>query len=75
MPRIYSGIYGLGSCDFRPEATLGTYDDTRGKIKRQDGKHKYDGESYFNQGINHPDNVRSTETPSLLPKDAIAVSP
>ena len=73
MPRIYSGIYGLGSRDFRPEDILGAYEYTQGKIKRQDGKHKSDGESYFTLGINHPYNVRSEETPSLLPKDAIAV--
>lgn len=73
MPRIYSGIYGLGSRDFRPEDILGAYEYTQGKIKRQDGKRKDDGESYFTLGINHPYNVRSTETPSLLPKDAIAV--
>ncbi|MBT6767784.1 MAG: oxidoreductase, partial [Opitutales bacterium] len=73
MPRIYSGIYGLGSRDFRPEDILGAYEYTQGKIKRQDGKHKSDGESYFTLGINHPYNVRSEDTPSLLPKDAIAV--
>lgn len=73
MPRIYSGIYGLGTRDFRPEDILGAYEYTQGKIKRQDGKRKDDGESYFTLGINHPYNVRSTETPSLLPKDAIAV--
>ncbi len=73
MPRIYSGIYGLGSRDFRPEDILGAFEYTQGKIKRQDGKHRDDGESYFTLGINHPYNVRSKETPSLLPKDAIAV--
>lgn len=73
MPRIYSGIYGLGSRDFRPEDILGAFEYTQGKIKRQDGKRKDDGESYFTLGINHPYNVRSQETPSLLPKDAIAV--
>ncbi len=73
MPRVYSGIYGLGSRDFRPEDILGAYEYTQGKIKRQDGRHKDDGESYFTLGINHPYNVRSEETPSLLPKDAIAV--
>lgn len=73
MPRVYSGIYGLGSRDFRPEDILGAYEYTQGKIKRQDGKSKDDGESYFTLGINHPYNVRSEETPSLLPEDAIAV--
>lgn len=73
MPRVYSGIYGLGSRDFRPEDILGAYEYTQGKIKRQDGKGKEDGESYFTLGINHPYSVRSEETPSLLPEDAIAV--
>ena len=73
MPRIYSGIYGLGSRDFRPEDILGAYEYTQGQTKRQDGKGKNDGESFFTLGINHPYTVRSKETPSLLPKDAIAV--
>ena len=68
MPRIYSGIYGLGSRDFRPEDILGAFEYTQGKIKRQDGKHKDDGESYFTLGINHPYNVRSKETPPCCPK-------
>ena len=75
MPRIYSGIYGLGPREFRPEDILGAYEYTQGKIRRQDGKHKDDGESYFTLGINHPYNVRSTETPSILPKNAITVNP
>ncbi len=73
MPRIYSGIYGLGSRDFRPEDILGAYEYTQGKIKRQDGLGKEDGESFFTLGIHHPYAVRSAETPSLLPEKAIAV--
>lgn len=73
MPRIFSGIYGLGSRDFRPEDILGAYEYVQGKAKRQDGKSAADGESFFTLGINHPYNVKSNETPSLLPQDAIAV--
>lgn len=73
MPRIFSGIYGLGSRDFRPEDILGAYEYSQGQIRRQDGKAKDDGASFFTLGINHPYNVRSAETPSLLPKNAIAV--
>ena len=58
MPRIYSGIYGLGSLEFRPEDTLGAYEFAHGKIRCQDGIQKDDGESYFTLGINHPCNVR-----------------
>ncbi len=62
MPRIYSGIYGLGSRDFRPEDILGAYEYTQGKIKRQDSKHKRDGESYTEalslKGNKNPDRDR-----------------
>jgi len=73
MPHISTGIYGLGSRDFRPEDIIGAYEYTRGEIKRQDGKCLADGASFFTLGIDHPYNVRSTETPSLLPKDSVAV--
>ena len=73
MPRIISGIYGLGSRDFRPEDVIGAYEYTHGQTKRQDGQTIYDGASFFSLGIDHPYNVRSEEPPSLLPEDAIAV--
>ncbi|MDG2167978.1 MAG: 2-oxoacid:acceptor oxidoreductase family protein [Opitutales bacterium] len=73
MPRIFSGIYGLGSRDFRPEDTLGAWQYATGKIKRQDGKHRDDGASFFTLGIDHPYRVVSKETPSLLPEGSIAV--
>lgn len=73
MPRIFSGIYGLGSRDFRPEAVIGCYEYATGAIKRQDGKGAEDGESFFTLGIDHPYEVRSEETPSLLPDKSIAV--
>lgn len=73
MPRIFSGIYGLGSRDFRPEDTIGAWQYATGKIKRQDGKHRDDGESFFTLGIDHPYRVVSKETPSLLPEGSIAV--
>ena len=73
MPRIFSGIYGLGSRDFRPEAVLGCYEYATGQSKRADGRGAEDGESFFTLGIDHPYEVRSEETPSLLPDNAIAV--
>ncbi len=73
MPHIATGIYGLGSRDFRPEDIIGAYEYTQGQTKRQDGKTLADGASFFTLGIEHPYNVRSEETPSLLPDDAVAV--
>lgn len=73
MPRIFSGIYGLGSRDFRPEDILGAWQYATGKIKRQDGKHRDDGISFYTLGIDHPYRVVSEETPSLLPEGSIAV--
>ncbi len=73
VPRIYSGVYGLGSRDFRPEAILGAYEFVREKRRRQDGKSAADGMSYFVLGIDHPYAVESDEKPSLLPEGAIAV--
>ena len=73
VPRIFSGVYGLGSRDFRPEGILGAYEFTTGKISRQDGKKASDGVSFFYIGINHPYNVESKDKPSLLPDNAIAI--
>ncbi len=73
MPRIFSGIYGLGSRDFRPEDILGAYEYATGKISRKDGKHRDDGESYFTLGIDHPSQVVSKSKPSLLPEGSVAV--
>ncbi|MFP6888031.1 MAG: 2-oxoacid:acceptor oxidoreductase family protein, partial [Opitutales bacterium] len=73
MPRIYSGIYGLGSRDFRPEDILGAYEYAAGETKRTDGRGRDDGESFFTLGIQHPYNVVSEDAPSLLPDDAVAV--
>src|SRR5690606_16075997 len=73
MPRIFSGIYGLGSRDFRPEDILGAWEYATGQIRRKDGKHRDDGESFFTLGIDHPYRVVSQETPSLLPEGSIAV--
>ncbi|MDA0323251.1 MAG: 2-oxoacid:acceptor oxidoreductase family protein [Verrucomicrobia bacterium] len=73
MPRIFSGAYGIGSRDFRPEHTLGAYEFATGQTKREDGKGADDGVSYFTLGVKHPYAVISTDTPSLLPDKAIAV--
>lgn len=73
MPRIFSGIYGLGSRDFRPEDIIGAWEYATGRIRRQDGRHRGDGESFFTLGIDHPYRVVSQETPSLLPEGSIAV--
>ena len=73
MPRLFSGIYGLGSRDFRPEHILGAYEFATGGRSRQDGKRAADGISFFVLGIDHPYAVKSDEAPSLLPEGAVAV--
>ena len=73
VPRFFSGVYGLGSRDFRPEGILGAYEFAMGRTARQDGKTANDGASFFYVGINHPYNVVSKETPSLLPDGSIAI--
>ncbi len=73
MPEVLSGVYGLGSRDFRPEGIIGAYDFAQGKITRQDGKKNGDGTNFFFVGIDHPYAVLSEETPSCLPDKSIAV--
>src|SRR5437667_1759503 len=73
MPRLFAGVYGLGSRDFRPEHTLGAYEFATGQRKRKDGKGVDDGVRFIALGIDHPYEVKSDETPSLLPEGAIAV--
>ncbi len=73
MPQIISGVYGLGSRDFRPEGIIGAYDFATGKVARQDGKKCGDGTTFFFVGIDHPYAVISEETPSCLPEKSIAV--
>lgn len=75
MPRIFTGVYGLGSRDFRPEGILGAYEFAIGEVARQDGRKAGDGTSFFYVGINHPYNVVSavSNPPSLLPDHAIAI--
>ncbi|MCP3880880.1 MAG: oxidoreductase [Sulfitobacter sp.] len=73
MPTLYSASYGLGSRDFRPEHILGAYEFALGKVSRQDGRNQADGTRFFVLGIDHDYAVVSDRTPSLLPKDSIAV--
>lgn len=73
MPRIFSGVYGLGSRDFRPEGILGAYEFVTGQIARTDGKKASDGVSFFYVGVDHPYSVGSKEMPSLLPDGSIAI--
>ena len=73
VPRIFTGVYGLGSRDFRPEHVIGAYDYAWGKIGRQDGLFRDDGKSFFYLGIDHPYAVVSDQKPSGLPKNSIAV--
>jgi pyruvate-ferredoxin/flavodoxin oxidoreductase len=73
MPRLFAGIYGLGSRDFRPEHVLGAYEFATGTRTRKDGKGAADGVTYFVLGVDHPYEVKSDETPSLLPEKAVAV--
>jgi pyruvate-ferredoxin/flavodoxin oxidoreductase len=73
MPRLFGGIYGLGSRDFRPEHTIGAYEFATGRRARKDGKKASDGVSFMVLGVDHPYEVKSDDTPSLLPDKAIAV--
>jgi len=73
VPRLLSGIYGCGSRDFRPEHVFGAYEFATGTRARKDGKYASDGTSYFVLGVDPPYEVKSNETPSLLPKGAVAV--
>lgn len=73
IPRIFSGSYGLGSRDFRPEGILGAWEYATGRSARTDGKRAADGANYMTIGIDHPYEVRSKDTPSLLPDHTIAV--
>ena len=73
MPRLFRGVYGLGSRDFRPEGVLGAYEYATGRRARTDGARAEDGETFFVLGIDHPYSVRSDESPSLLPEGAISV--
>ena len=38
MPRLFDGVYGLGSRDFRPEHVLGAYEYATGTLARKDGR-------------------------------------
>ena len=73
VPRIFNGIYGLGSRDFRPEQILGAYEYAVAGRARTDGRTAADGDSFFVLGVPHKYEVKSEDTPSLLPDGAIAV--
>jgi len=73
VPKIFSGTYGLGSRDFRPEHVIGAYEFATGTRARQDGKTAADGATFIVLGIDHPYAVVGDERPSLLPEGAIAV--
>jgi pyruvate-ferredoxin/flavodoxin oxidoreductase len=73
MPRLFAGVYGLGSRDFRPEHTIGAYEFATGQRNRKDGKTADDGVRFMALGIDHPYEVKSDDAPSLLPHGNIAV--
>src|SRR5262249_21626764 len=73
MPRLFGGVYGLGSRDFRPEHTIGAYEFAIGERARKDGRRAADGVSFMVLGVEHPYEVKSDEAPSLLPEGSIAV--
>jgi pyruvate-ferredoxin/flavodoxin oxidoreductase len=73
MPRLFAGVYGLGSRDFRPEHTIGAYEFATGSRARSDGRRASDGASFMVLGVDHPYEVIADETPSLLPEGSIAV--
>jgi len=72
FPRLFNGIYGIGSRDFRPEHSIGAYEFAAGLLNRRDGRGAAEGETFFVLGVDHPYAVISRETPSLLPEGAIA---
>ncbi|HEX3892889.1 MAG TPA: 2-oxoacid:acceptor oxidoreductase family protein [Terracidiphilus sp.] len=73
VPHIYSGTYGLGSRDFRPEHVIGAYEFATAGRARKDGKTAADGANFIVLGIDHPYAVVGDESPSLLPEGAVAV--
>jgi pyruvate-ferredoxin/flavodoxin oxidoreductase len=73
MPRLFGGVYGLGSRDFRPEHSIGAYEFAMGQRARKDGKRASDGVSFMVLGVDHPYEVKADERPSLLPEGSIAV--
>jgi pyruvate-ferredoxin/flavodoxin oxidoreductase len=73
MPRLFSGIYGCGSRDFRPGHVFGAYEFATGTRPRKNGKHASDGTSFFVLGVDHRYEVKGDDTPSLLPEGAVAV--
>jgi pyruvate-ferredoxin/flavodoxin oxidoreductase len=73
VPRLFNGIYGLGSRDFRPEHIIGAYEYATAGRARSDGRTAEDGASFFVLGVPHPYEVKAEEAPSLLPEGAIAV--
>src|SRR6201997_3608415 len=73
LPQIFGGSYGLGSRDFRPEHIIGAYEFATAGRARKDGKTAADGTNFFVLGIDHPYSVIADESPSLLPKGAVAV--
>ncbi len=73
VPAIYSGSYGLGSRDFRPEHIIGAFEYATAGRARRDGKTAADGTNFFVLGIEHPYAVIGDEMPSLLPEGAVAV--
>jgi pyruvate-ferredoxin/flavodoxin oxidoreductase len=73
MPRLFGGVYGLGSRDFRPEHVIGAWEFATGARARKDGRRAADGVSFMVLGVDHPYEVKSDDTPSLLPEGAVAV--
>ena len=74
MPRLFGGIYGLRIPGISwPEHTIGAYEFATGARTRKDGKRASDGVSFMVLGVDHPYEVKSDDTPSLLPDKAIAV--
>lgn len=72
-PRLFRGVYGIGSRDFRPEHVLGAFEFSQNKIARRDGKKAEDGKTFFTLGVDHEYSVISEDSPSLLPEKSIAV--
>lgn len=88
MPRLYSGVYGLGSRDMQPEALIGAIENMMPNGKKR--KFFYLSIDFVRDALNPKDEihqqdiaekyphigelaVRGSENPNLLPKGAITV--
>jgi pyruvate-ferredoxin/flavodoxin oxidoreductase len=63
IPKIYSGVYGLGSRDVRPGDLIATYENMMSKNPK----------TFFSLGIKHPSALTTGEDPDVRPKGAFSM--